>query len=372
MKRNQTSHWIGAAIGLPIVLICLCSAFDLHNVGELFAWGLAAAASAALVGITAQSQTHRSERTRKIVLTAAVTTGDILQTPEGLAGSVLGLSGANHAIGDTVAVCVEGEAKVTASTGVVMVDGCEVWFDHSANAATDAPSNDRDFYLGTLVGDKATGDTEITVRLNEKPNYIVDLRESGFDHVPVLTSGTPSLAMVGGTARAAFSATAEAQKLDLLSKRSWPHTAPWVFEAEVEVSTNADADVADLNVGVANATHASDADSITEAVFAHWDMGADLNLDAESDDGTTEVAATDTTVDWAVGTPKRIVIDGRDETDIKIYADGVRVLSGTTFTLANATGPLKALFHLEKSSNDSPGVVELHRMTVRLMEQVTN
>ena len=372
MKPQRHHHLLGAAIGLPLLAICLFSVCDLNTAGDWLAWGLTAAASAAAVGITAQSQTHRSERTRKMVLTAAVSSGDIVHTPEGLAGAVLGLSGANHASGDTVACCVEGEHKVTKSSGVVILDGARVYWDHSANAATYAPADDRDFFIGTAVGDAASGDTEMKVRLNEEAQYIVKLNESGFDSTPVFTSGTPSGAMVGGSFRAAFSATAEAQKLDLLSKRSWPHTAPWILDAEVEVDVNADADVADLNVGVANGTHASDADSITESVFAHFDMGADLNLDAESDDGTTEVNATDTTVDWAVGTPVRITIDGRDETDIQIYVNGSLVLSGTTFTLEDATGPIKALFHLEKSSNDSPGAVLLHDLRVRLMEQVTN
>lgn len=313
-----------------------------------------------------------SSCTRKIVLTAAATSGQVLQTPDGLAGVVLGLSGANHASGDTVALQIDGVHSITAASGVVMVDGQEVYWDHSANAATFKRASDKDFYVGTLVGDKATGTTTIKVRFNEQPTYIVKLQDSAFDHVPVLTAGTPSLAMVGGTARAAFSATAEAQKLDLLSKQSWAAGAPFVLHAVVEVQTNCDADVGDLSIFVANATHASDADSITESAGFHFDLGADLNIDCESDDGTTEVAATDSTVDFAVGTPVHLLIDGRDEANLKMYIDGVRVLSGTTFTIAAATGPLKALFHLEKSSNDSPGVIDLDELGVRLMEQVTN
>jgi hypothetical protein len=168
---------------------------------------------------------------------------------------------------------------------------------------------------------------------------------------------------------AGFSATAEAQKLDWLSKRSFTIASNWILEAVIDVVTNADADVGDLNIGVANGTHASDCDSITESCFFHFDMGADLNLDAESDDGTTEVAATDTTVDWAVGTPIHLVIDGRDPTDIQMYVNGVLVLGSTTFTLTAATGPLKALFHLEKSANDSPGIVQLDMLRVRTAEQ---
>jgi hypothetical protein len=64
-----------------------------------------------------------------------------------------------------------------------------------------------------------------------------------------------------------------------------------------------------------------------------------------------------------------VVIDGRDESDIQIYINGVLVLGGTTLTLSAATGPLKALFHLEKTANDSPGVVQLDQLKVRIAEQ---
>lgn len=302
---------------------------------------------------------------------AAIASGEVHCLPNGLAGVKLGLNAA--ATGDSVGFETNGQVTVIKATGWVGIDGQEVFWDKSANNLTYKPANDEDFFVGTLVGDAATGDTSAVVNLNKRPCYIIDLHggpgdAGAFDHVPVLTSGAPVLAMVGGTARAAFSATAEAQKLDLLSKRSFPVDSNWVLEAMLEISTNADADVGDLNIGVANGTHASDADAITESNFFHFDMGADLNIDAESDDGTTEVNATDTTVDWAVGTPLHLMIDGRDHTDIQMYVNGVLVLSGTTFTLAAASGPLKALFHLEKSSNDSPGVVELDRLTVRISD----
>lgn len=310
-----------------------------------------------------------SERHERILTAAAaVAAGEIYQLPDGRAAVHTGANAA--ASGDPVGFSTEGVFTVTKTASVVMLDGTEIWWDHSANAAILKPAapSDKDFFLGTLVGDAASAATTCKVNLNVRPNNIIDLVRSAFQHVPVLTAGTPVLSQIGGGVRAAFSATAEAQKLDMLSQRTFPVSSQWIVDAVVCVRTNADADVGDLNIGVANGTHASDADAITESCFVHLDMGADLNIDAESDDGTTEVNATDTTVDFAVGTPFRLTIDGRDHTDIQIYINGVLVLSGTTFTLAAASGPLSALFHLEKSSNDSPGVVELHEFCVRLME----
>lgn len=298
---------------------------------------------------------------------AATLAGAVVQLPDGRAG----VPANDIEASQLGAAAVRGLFVVQKTAGQVWLPGCEIWWDHSANKAMLRPpggGSDRDFFIGTAWLDATSAATTGTVILNERAQSIVDLNSDAFDHVPVLTAGTPTLRNVGGNVLAQFSATAEAQKLDLLSRRSWPVSANWILEAVVNVVTDADADVADLNVGVANGTHASDADSIAESCFFHFDMGADLNLDAESDDGTTEVAAIDTTLDWAVGTPVHLMIDGRDHTDIQMYVNGALVLGGSTFTLEDATGPIKALFHFEKSANDSPGIVSLDRLCVRLAE----
>lgn len=298
---------------------------------------------------------------------AAITGGEVVQLRDGLAAVIP----VDVVSGEKAGAQCEGIFRVEKTTGQVWLDGGEIWWDHSANKATCIPplAGDRDFYLGSAVGDAASAATEGYVNLNVKPAYEIDLHRSGGDTAVVLTAGTPYIYSRGGSLDAAFSATAEAQKLDWLSKRSFALGSNWILDAVVEVVTNADADVADLSVGVANGTNASDADSITESAFFHFDLGADLNIDAESDDGTNETAATDTTVDFAVGTPVFLQIDGRDPASLKFYINGVRVLSSTTFNISAATGPLKALFHLEKSSNDSPGNVQLDVLRVRTGQQ---
>lgn len=302
--------------------------------------------------------------------TATIAGGEVQQMNNGRAAYRTGVRSLES--GDAVAFDDRGNREVEKKSGEVWLDGDEIFWDHSANAATCVPplvAGDRDFFLGSADGDYASTVTRANVRLNVRPEYIIDKNRDGGDTAVVLTAGTPYIYNRGGTTEAGFSATAEAQKLDWLSKRSFALGSKWILDAIVEIPTNADADVADLNVGVANATHASDADSITESAFFHFDMGADLNLDAESDDGTTEVAATDTNVDWAVGTPVHLKIDGRDPSDLHFYVNGVEVLAATAFNISAATGPLKALFHLEKSANDSPGVVQLDSLRVRTSER---
>lgn len=315
----------------------------------------------------------RARDENRLTAAAAIAAGEIYQLADGRAAAKTGLDAA--ASGDRVNFTTTGQHTVTKKASQVWIDGAPIWWDHSANEATCVPpltAGDRDFFLGCAVGDAASADVTGAVNFNVEPQYVVDLHRDGGDTTVVLSAGTPYLVSRGGTLEAGFSATAEAQKLDWLSRRSFALASNPILEAVVNVAADADADVADCVVGFANATHASDADSITESAFFKFNMtGADLNIYAESDDGTTEVNATDTTIDWAVGTPVHLVIDGRDPSNLKYYVNGAEVLSATANlgNIAAATGPLKALFHLEKSSNDSPGRVQVDMLRVRLAQQ---
>lgn len=307
-----------------------------------------------------------------LTTTAARVAGELIQLADGRAGA----QHAAVAAGGLATLQTEGQFRVTKASGVVVIKGAPLWWDHSANSATPVPptgsaSGDRDFFIGVALTDETSSATTVDVELNVKPRYIVDLHESDGATTVVKTAGTPYIYSRGGSLVLGFSTTAEAQKLDWLSKRSWSVSAPWVAEFVVEVVTNGDANAPDLSIGVANGTHASDADSIAESAFFHLDPGNDLNIYAESDDGTTEVAATDTTLDWAVGTPVHLVLDGRDSSNVKYYVNGVEVLAATANlgNIAAATGPLKLLLHLEKSADDTPGEVRIGHACVRIMEQ---
>lgn len=301
---------------------------------------------------------------------AAIASGEVMQLPNGRAGVYTGLDAA--AAGDRTNFTDDGCFTVIKTATQVWLKGAPLWWDHSAGKATCVPQfADKDFYLGTAADDVASAATSGDVYLNVEPRYITDTRNGAGDVVPVLTAGTPFVGNRGGALDMLFSATAEAQKLDFLSKRSFPLGSDWIMEALVELVTTADADVADLSIGVANTSHASDADSITESAFFHFDLGADLNIDCESDDGTTEVAATDSTIDIVAGTPVLLALDGRDPTNVKYYINGVEVLAATADLgdIQLATGPLKLLVHFEKSSNDTLGHVRIHHAGVRMSNE---
>lgn len=310
---------------------------------------------------------------RNITLAAAANSCEVQQLPGGIAGVRQGLTSA--AAGDKVSFATEGKFTVTKTSGVVILDGGRVFWDHSANAATFREVNDKDFEIGIAVGDAASADTTMVVDLNKKQSVVADLRQSGIA-IPVGTraaGGLGDLYANGTVPSLALTATNEAQKIDLLSVPRRAVGANAIAEFIVALGANGSTSAVDINVGLANGTNATDADSITESVFFHIDGGA-LDILAESDDGTTEVAATDTTVNITEGAAEankvELWIDSRDPASVKLYIDGVRVLSGTTFVLTAATGPLGLLAHVEKTSGTATaGPLYIHRGIMRTSEQ---
>lgn len=301
-----------------------------------------------------------------LTLASTGSAGEVIQARDGRAGFIDQLKDPES--GAKVTIRHEGVVTVPKTASIVILDGGEVYWDYSANKAHFKPSGDRDFYLGTAVGDAASSDTTLNVDLNRRPVYAIDMARDGFDTTIVLTAGTPALNARGGKVEMTFSATAEAQKVDALSLDGFAVGANAIISGKVNVVDNGDAAAVDLSIGVANASHASSADLITESVFIHID-GASLNINAESDDGTTEVAATDTTVDFAEGTEFEFWLDMRDPADVQIYLDGVLVLSGSTFDVSAAVGPLKLLAHVEKTSDNTTYQVDFRHFRARLGEQ---
>lgn len=311
---------------------------------------------------------------RKIALAVAASSGDVQQMPGGEAGVCMGLTAADA--GDKRAFATEGKFTVTKTSGVVILDGGRVYWDHSANAATFRKVNDRDFYIGRAVGDAASAAVTMVVDLN-KPEWAYDLDISR-DAVLSVPTGTQVVGafgfpkVLGGANSIELTATNEAQCIDLLSVNRFAVSANAIVEAMVRIPANGSTSAVDFNIGVANGTSTTDADAITESVFFHIDGGA-LDILAESDDGTTEVNATDTTVNAtegsAVANRLEFWIDMRNPADIQLYVDGVNVLPSSVFTLAAATGPVGLLAHLEKSSSTATGRVVIDNFVARFSEQ---
>ncbi len=304
---------------------------------------------------------------RLLTLANAISAGEIYQMADGRAAFY---SGATAVSGSgQVEMQLFGPVNVYKTTGITFLDGQEVWWDHSANKAIDYPGDHRDFLIGTAIADADNPAITMFVDLNAKVNWLIDTSRDGFLHVPVAAAGAPYLRQVGGWHKLVLAATNEAEKLDLLSIRGFDTESNWIAEFDILVIDDGASSAVDFNVGVANETNATNADTIAQSCFFHLD-GNDLNLFAESDDSSTDVAATDTTYDIVLGTVTRLMLDGRDHTNVAYYVDGDEVLSGTANLgmMTAAAGPLKLLIHLEKSA--ATDVYDAYvRGRVRTMEQ---
>lgn len=183
--------------------------------------------------------------------------------------------------------------------------------------------------------------------------------------------GVISSDQANGVLKFSFDAVAEVAVAALYMTNSpFPVAGNPIFECRLAVYDIGDDAAIDINFGVAVGTHATDCDSITEAVLFHLD-GSDLSLCCESDDGTTEVAATDTTVDLVDDTFYDFKIDCSDLTDVTFWYRAVgatnwtQLLATTTFDISQASGPFTPLFHVEKTSNDTTADVRLDWVRVR-------
>lgn len=314
---------------------------------------------------------NRGRHDKRLTLAAAVVAGEVYQDTDGRAAVYVQIDGADAGSAD-VKFKTDGQYVVAKKTGEVWVKGDPLWWDRSAGNATclePIGASDRDFYLGVATADATSDATTGSVNLNVWPHWEIDSSRDNGDTVIVKTAGAPYLFNRGGMIAAGFDTTAEAQKFDWLSGRSLALAANWVCEIFVEIVTAPDNAAADIDVGMASGTNATNFEDVVQFAAFHFD-GDDNNIDAHSDDGVTDVAPTDTTVDWATGTPVRLKLDGRDPNNVKYYVDGVEVLSGTA-NLGDIDGASNALFailHAEKTADDSP--LELRwRIRVRTMEQ---
>lgn len=296
---------------------------------------------------------------------AAYTGGEVIQLNDGRA-AVVPVDVASGAIG---AAQVEGVYVLLKTASIAILPGQEVFWDHSANKAHFKPVNDRDFLVGICVADSSESATTVRVALNERSRPTIDLLRGAVLSVPTGTAAAGGFGYpvrLGGSEQLELTSTNEAQCIDMLSVDRFAVTAKGIAEFSFRPAANGSTNAVDISFGLANGTSTTDADAITEHVLFHIDGGSTA-INAQSKDGTTTVTATDTTkvisAGSAVANRTYLTIDFRDPSNCKLYVDGVRVLSATTFTLGAATGPIGLLAHIEKSSSTATGkyIVDMGR-----------
>lgn len=302
---------------------------------------------------------------------AAYTGGEVIQTANGRA-AIVPRDVASGAAGVAES---EGIFTVAKTTSMVILDGGKVYWDHSANKAHYKAVSDRDFYIGTAVGDAASADTTMKVRLNAVPVYAVDIMR---DPITSVIAGTAAAGgfgyprTLGGSMGFYITATSEAQKVDALSVDGFTNSANAIVEMALRFPTGGSGSASDYNVGIASGTHATDADSIAQHLFAHFD-GASTNINFQSKDGSTTVTSTDSTIDYTAAATQaarvEIWFDCRTTTSVKVYVDGARVLSGTTFDVSAAASTWLLLAHAEKTTGTETGDMIVDWLRARIAQQ---
>jgi hypothetical protein len=261
----------------------------------------------------------------------------------------------------------DGKVSVDKTASIVLLAGQEVYWDHSANTATYQKVNDRDFYLGTATKDASQSDTKVEVDFNKRQKFDIDMARDCFLTTIVGTQGLNTMGMFprGGARKLILSTANEAQKMELISVDGFSKDANPIVEAVFRVVNGGAASAPDFNIGIANGTHATDFDSVTEYCAIHID-GNSVNINAQSKDGTTTVASTDTTIDYTAGstvaTRVHVLFDCRLPEDIQIYVNGALVLGATVFRLDNAASTQFLIAHLEKTAAADVFEVDVERL----------
>jgi len=305
--------------------------------------------------MTAEAQFLGNGDTVDWTAAEALASGQVVQLPDGRAGVIAGAKAA--AIGDRVAARVKNDLYTMQKTAsVVLLDGQEVYWVKS----TGKVSYTGDFKVGTVVGDAASAATTCVVALNNRAQALIRLGTGSWNKV----ESTGTVAELGDGARLALTTAGSAQHAWLVSDAVVDIDEGLIFEAWVDVVDNGDNAVLDMDWGLADDAGTADFDALSEFIAFHLD-GDTLDLDAHSDDGTTDIAPVDTTANVVEDAWTFYQIDLRDKTAPKLYVNGVLVTS-TAIVMDDYAGNLRAIAAIEKSgTDDTPGEIRVRDMLVR-------
>lgn len=298
---------------------------------------------------------------------------DVRQMPDGSAGVYDGT--ATITAGSYLYYSTTGTFNVVKNTSVALLKGGKVYWDHSAGEATFRKLDDQDFYIGRVHEDAAAADSIVVVELNVDPPYDLDLARDPFVTAIVGTQALGGLALNrrGGAHDVVISSTNEAQKVDALGIDGFAAAgANAIVEFAFCVPSDGAGTAVDVSVGIASATHATDADSIAQHLLMHLDAN-NTAIRFQSKDGTTTVTSTDSTKTYTEGQTsavrKEVWFDLRDPSDVQVYVDGVNVLAATVFDVSAAASTWRLLMHVEKTASTDTYEFQLDWLRARFADQ---
>lgn len=309
----------------------------------------------------------------RLTAAAAVAAAELRQLANGRPGYYRGNYGISS--GNSASFWTAGQATCVKPAGVVFLDGGPAYWDRSERKVTYKAVGDRDFPIGSFVGDAASADETCSVNFDILPSYLIDSRVDSFHSIPIGThvaGGFGYPVRLGGSHLLTLDTQNQAQKIDLFSIAKFSLASNPIVEFAIRVLDNGTGATPLFHCGVAPATHATDIDAVSEIVLLQV-TGNDTNNYLQSDDGTTEITATDTTTDYTEGYESSVQetwwMDFRDPADVQIYRNGVLQLPSTVFDVSDISSELRLIAHLVKTASTSPAQVAVDYLRVRTAEQ---
>ena len=293
---------------------------------------------------------------------AACLDGDVVLLPGGTAGICIG----NIAAEQIGAVQVSGIVKLEKTTSMVLLVGGDAYWDVSASKVSyKADAGTNDFFIGRVTADATSSDTTCYVELNKRSRHIIDLHGADQEWTNAITGAATLAVYPGNIVRANLINTSEAECVTVMSKRTVLPTHKPILEARlsrIAASSNA----VDIDVGLASGVSTSDFDAVAAFVAVHLD-GGDNDIDTQSDDGVTDRALADSTINDTDATFFEVWIDCRDTANCLVYINGVLVdTSSLKLVLTDAlTTPLAAVISIEKTSGTATAELQVSRLRVR-------
>ncbi len=287
-----------------------------------------------------------------------------------------------------VRVITEGDAQLTLASVALTDVGKPVYAtDDNTISLTGHP----DAYVGRIINYVTTntclvrlkafgegppnGTGSITLALTGHEAFTATGATAGtaiigaFDFKTILGPGALMKDAEDAGIQLAFDATAEVALASVRTRNDClPVDKGLTLDVDISVIDNGDSTAVDLDVGFGTALTTNSeadidhADMVQLAVF-HYD-GNDENIDCQSDDNTTDVAATDSTIDNVSGTYNHLKIVVRPTGAVEFWIDGARVLSTTTFAMLS-TALVSAFINLEKTSDDTTYEVIFRNLLVK-------
>ena len=314
---------------------------------------------------------YRSVQNVRATAAAAVAANELRQLASGLAGAVADPT-QSYAAGDRVDFATDGSWICPKDSSINLLDGGRAYWDYTNSRITfKKTGSQRDFYAGRVVGDALINTSSCTVQLNTNPADDYDLARDPYYTVSVGTQALGGFLPTqrrGGALKLLLSSTNEAQKTDALGKApGWSAAAPAIVEMAIEVVSLGAGTAPDFNFGIASTTNATDADAIAQHLFCHID-GNSNKLNFQSKDGTHTTTAQDSGQTLTAGTRFEIWFDLRTPSAVKLYVNGVQVLSATTFDVSAGAQAWLLLAHLEKTAAADTFEADIDWLRARLMK----